>query len=65
MMVDGGGWLRLYVMMDSTFYLCSNRVTLEHPFYNTIKGKSEWKAKHVVFGVNKRENGENVVQNFL
>jgi hypothetical protein len=62
MMVDGGGWLRLYVMMDSTFYLCSNRVTLEHPFYNTFKGKSEWKAKRQdVFGINKRDNGDNSV----
>jgi hypothetical protein len=25
-------------------FLCSNRVTLEHPYYNTARGREEWEA---------------------
>ena len=32
-------------MRDKGFYLCSNRVTLEHPYYNTHVGRKEWDAK--------------------
>ena len=30
---------------DQGFYLCSNKVALEHPYYNTPQGKLEWAAK--------------------
>ena len=40
---DGGGLAK--TLRDNGFYLCSNRVTLEHPFYNTPQGKREWAAK--------------------
>lgn len=53
---DGGGLAK--TLRDEGFYLCSNRVTLEHPFYNSPQGKSEWKAKRRdVLGVKKREDG--------
>jgi hypothetical protein len=39
---DGGGLA--IQLRDNGFYLCSNRVSLEHPFYNTPQGKSEWAA---------------------
>lgn len=40
---DGGGLAK--TLRENGFYLCSNRVTLEHPFYNTPQGKREWAAK--------------------
>ncbi|KAL3809243.1 hypothetical protein ACHAXA_007067, partial [Cyclostephanos tholiformis] len=40
---DGGGLAK--TLRDKGFYLCSNRVTLEHPFYNTPQGRSEWATK--------------------
>uniref|UniRef100_A0A6V2G5C6 Pseudouridine synthase RsuA/RluA-like domain-containing protein n=1 Tax=Ditylum brightwellii TaxID=49249 RepID=A0A6V2G5C6_9STRA len=39
---DGGGSaLRL---RGRGLFLCSNRVRLEHPYYNTVKGREEWDA---------------------
>jgi len=40
---DGGGLAK--TLRDKGFYLCSNRVTLEHPYYNTHVGRKEWDAK--------------------
>eukprot|EP00571_Detonula_confervacea_P007785 CAMPEP_0172327612 /NCGR_PEP_ID=MMETSP1058-20130122/59922_1 /TAXON_ID=83371 /ORGANISM="Detonula confervacea, Strain CCMP 353" /LENGTH=480 /DNA_ID=CAMNT_0013044693 /DNA_START=267 /DNA_END=1709 /DNA_ORIENTATION=- len=40
---DGGGLAR--TLRDKGFYLCSNRVSLEHPYYNTPEGRKEWNAK--------------------
>lgn len=37
---DGGGLA--IQLRENGFYLCSNRVSLEHPFYNAPPGKSEW-----------------------
>lgn len=39
---DGGGLAKN--LRDRGFYLCSNRVTLEHPYYNTKQGRKEWEA---------------------
>mmetsp|Transcript_17669 Transcript_17669/g.51427 ORF Transcript_17669/g.51427 Transcript_17669/m.51427 type:complete len:531 (-) Transcript_17669:86-1678(-) len=30
--------------LDHGLYLCSNKVTLEHPYYNTETGRREWEA---------------------
>jgi len=40
---DGGGLARL--LRDKGFYLCSNKVTLGHPYYNSPAGRKEWNAK--------------------
>ena len=32
-------------MRDKGFYLCSNKVTLGHPYYNSPAGRKEWNAK--------------------
>jgi hypothetical protein len=29
-------------------FLCSNKVTLQHPFYNTPEGKRQWENAPVV-----------------
>lgn len=44
---------------DQGFYLCSNKVTLEHPFYNTPQGRKEWNAnKQTIVGeIDTGENG--------
>ncbi|KAL7530681.1 hypothetical protein ACHAXR_003628 [Thalassiosira sp. AJA248-18] len=39
---DGGGLAK--TLRDQGFYLCSNRVTLEHPYYNSPQGRQEWNA---------------------
>lgn len=31
-------------LRDRGLFLCSNRVTLEHPYYNTVNGRREWDA---------------------
>ena len=50
---DGGGLAKTF--RDNGFYLCSNRVSLEHPFYNTPQGNKEWNAnKQKILG----ESGE-------
>ncbi len=52
---DGGGLAR--TLRDQGFYLCSNKVTIEHPFYNTPQGKLEWAAKReAVLGVKREGN---------
>ena len=40
---DGGGLAK--TLREQGFYLCSNKVTLEHPYYNTPQGRQEWHAK--------------------
>ena len=40
---DGGGLAK--TLRDKGFYLCSNRVTLEHPYYNSPQGRPEWELK--------------------
>jgi len=40
---DGGGLAK--TLRDQGFYLCSNKVTLEHPHYNTPEGRKEWNSK--------------------
>lgn len=37
-----GGLQRPYAIRD---FICSNRVTLEHPYYNSPQGRKEWNAK--------------------
>ncbi len=37
---DGGGPARL--LRDNGFYLCSNKIVIEHPFYNSPQGRSMW-----------------------
>ena len=37
---DGGGPARL--LRDNGFYLCSNKIVIEHPFYNSPQGRSLW-----------------------
>ena len=37
---DGGGPARL--LRDNGFYLCSNKIVIEHPFYNSPQGQSLW-----------------------
>ena len=37
---DGGGKAKL--LRENGLYLCSNKVTLEHPYYNTPQGRKEW-----------------------
>jgi len=37
---DGGGLAKTF--RDQGFYLCSNKVTLAHPYYNTPHGRKEW-----------------------
>lgn len=37
---DGGGPARL--LRDNGFYLCSNKIVIEHPFYNAPQGRSMW-----------------------
>lgn len=41
---DGGGLAK--TLRDQGFYLCSNKVTLEHPYYNTrtAESRKEWDA---------------------
>jgi hypothetical protein len=39
---DGGGLA--IQLRENGFYLCSNRVAIEHPYYNTPHGQSEWAA---------------------
>lgn len=39
---DGGG--EAMVFRTRGLFLCSNRVTLEHPYYNTVLGRKEWEA---------------------
>ena len=38
---DGGGKARL--LRDNGFYLCSNKIVIEHPFYNSPQGRPLWK----------------------
>jgi 23S rRNA-/tRNA-specific pseudouridylate synthase len=38
---DGGGNARL--LRDNGFYLCSNKIVIEHPFYNVGAGRTLWK----------------------
>lgn len=40
---DGGGLAK--TLRDKGFYLCSNAVTMEHPYYKTPQGRKEWDAK--------------------
>ncbi|KAL7552886.1 hypothetical protein ACHAWF_016131, partial [Thalassiosira exigua] len=40
---DGGGLAKNF--REDGFYLCSNKVTLEHPYYNSPRGRQEWNAK--------------------
>jgi len=37
---DGGGPAKH--LRENGFYLCSNRVSLPHPYFNSIGGKQEW-----------------------
>ena len=37
---DGGGLAGTF--REDGFYLCSNKVELEHPHYNTVSGRREW-----------------------
>ena len=37
---DGGGPAKH--LRENGFYLCSNRVSLPHPYFNSIGGKREW-----------------------
>ena len=37
---DGGGPARL--LRDNGFYLCSNMIVIDHPFYNSPQGRSMW-----------------------
>mmetsp|Transcript_15843 Transcript_15843/g.23989 ORF Transcript_15843/g.23989 Transcript_15843/m.23989 type:complete len:553 (-) Transcript_15843:6-1664(-) len=37
---DGGGPARL--LRENGFYLCSNKIVIEHPFYNSPQGRSMW-----------------------
>lgn len=39
---DGSGQAKL--LRNEGLYLCSNRVTLQHPFYNTPSGRKEWES---------------------
>lgn len=58
---DGGGLAK--TLRDQGFYLCSNRVTLEHPFYNTPQGKSEWAAKREdILGMKKDCNDVHITE---
>jgi hypothetical protein len=38
---DGGGKARL--LRDNGFYLCSNKIVIEHPFHNVGVGRTLWK----------------------
>ena len=40
---DGGGQESM-TFRERGLFLCSNRVTFEHPYYNTVLGRKEWKA---------------------
>jgi len=37
---DGGGNAKL--LRENGLFLCSNKVTLEHPYFNTANGRKEW-----------------------
>ena len=37
---DGGGLAGTF--REDGFFLCSNQVTLEHPYYNSPQGRREW-----------------------
>ena len=39
---DGGG--DAVALRSRGLFLCSNRVTLEHPFYNSVEGRELWKS---------------------
>uniref|UniRef100_A0A7S4A9Z9 Pseudouridine synthase RsuA/RluA-like domain-containing protein n=1 Tax=Pseudo-nitzschia australis TaxID=44445 RepID=A0A7S4A9Z9_9STRA len=39
---DGGG--DAMNLRGRGLFLCSNRVRLEHPYYNTVKGRTEWET---------------------
>ncbi len=50
---DGGGPAK--TLRDQGFFLCSNEVTLEHPYYNTELGREEWNTKkQTLLGENER-----------
>jgi hypothetical protein len=58
---DGGGLAK--TLRDQGFYLCSNKVTLEHPFYNTPQGKSEWATKReAVLGEERESNHAHITE---
>jgi hypothetical protein len=40
---DGGGLAKK--LREDGFYLCSNEITLEHPYYNTPSGRKEFDNK--------------------
>ena len=49
-------------LRDNGFYLCSNKVTLEHPFYNTPLGRKEWEAnKEKLMKENKKGDSDSRV----
>ena len=55
---DGGGLAR--TLRDQGFYLCSNKVTMEHPYYNTPQGKRDWEAKkQTILGEQKKSKEGN------
>lgn len=57
---DGGGLAK--TLRDKGFYLCSNEVTLDHPFYNTPLGRIEWEAnKEKLMKENKKDGGDSRV----
>jgi 23S rRNA-/tRNA-specific pseudouridylate synthase len=39
---DGGG--DAMALRSRGLFLCSNRVTLEHPFYNSVEGQERWRS---------------------
>ena len=58
---DGGGLAK--TLRDQGFYLCSNKLMIEHPFYNTPQGKSEWAAKReAVLGVKREGNNVHITE---
>eukprot|EP00804_Cyclotella_cryptica_P001471 CCRYP_003701-RA/>CCRYP_003701-RA protein AED:0.31 eAED:0.31 QI:0/0.33/0.25/1/0.33/0.25/4/20/268 len=56
---DGGGLAKL--LRDEGLYLCSNKITLEHPFYSTPLGKSHWKADSSLLTEDKIVSDESIV----
>ena len=39
---DGGG--KAILLRGNGFYLCSNKIVIEHPFYNSPDGRSTWQT---------------------
>jgi hypothetical protein len=37
-----GGTTQGMKFRDRGLFLCANRITLEHPYYNTNQGRQEW-----------------------